>query len=99
MKNFYFLNNYRLIQIWREIFSTEFLNVSLAEQCPMLIGIMRRSARAKDWSLTSEYKVKLLLNGDTLTCTQDNSTRETLLWELINFKEEFDENEQALVSL
>ncbi|CAF3884196.1 unnamed protein product [Rotaria sordida] len=93
------LNKNKLIQIWREVFSTEFLNISLAEQCPMLIGIMRRSARAKDWSLTSEYEVKILLNGDTLTCTQEKLTRETLLGELINLKEEFDENEQILVSL
>ncbi|CAF1061974.1 unnamed protein product [Rotaria sordida] len=90
------LNKNKLIQIWREVFSTEFLNISLAEQCPMLIGIMRRSARAKDWSLTSEYEVKILLNGDTLTCTQEKLTRETLLGELINLKEEFDENEQIL---
>ncbi|CAF3792056.1 unnamed protein product [Rotaria sordida] len=88
----------QLIQIWSEMFSIEFLNVSIAEQCPMLIGIMRRSARTKDWSLTGEYEVKLLLNGDTLTRTQERSTYETLLRELIIFKEEFDDNEQALIS-
>ncbi|CAF4036536.1 unnamed protein product [Rotaria sordida] len=43
-----------------------------------------------------EYEVKLLLNGDTLTRTQERSTYETLLRELIIFKEEFDDNEQAL---
>ncbi|CAF1303550.1 unnamed protein product [Rotaria sordida] len=46
-----------------------------------------------------EYEVKLLLNGDTLTRTQERSTYETLLRELIIFKEEFDDNEQALLSL
>ncbi|CAF1354839.1 unnamed protein product [Rotaria sordida] len=45
-----------------------------------------------------EYEVKLLLNGDTLTRTQERSTYETLLRELIIFKEEFDDNEQALIS-
>jgi len=39
-----------------------------------------------------------LLNGDTLTRTQEKLTCESLLRELINFKEEFDENEQDLVS-
>jgi hypothetical protein len=89
-----------LIQIWREIFFTEFFNVSIAEQCPMLIGIMGRSAEAKDWSLTSgEYEVKILLNSDTLTRTHEKLTCDSLLRELINWKEEFDENEQALVSI
>ncbi|CAF1373870.1 unnamed protein product [Rotaria sordida] len=46
-----------------------------------------------------EYEVKLLFNGDTLTRTQERSTYETLLRELIIFKEEFDDNEQALVGL
>ncbi|CAF3689426.1 unnamed protein product [Rotaria sordida] len=45
-----------------------------------------------------EYEVKLLFNGDTLTRTQERSTYETLLRELIIFKEEFDDNEQALIS-
>ncbi|CAF3056754.1 unnamed protein product [Rotaria sp. Silwood2] len=89
-------NKNKLIQIWREIFSTELLNITCVEKCPNLIGIMRRSARANDWSLTSDYEIKLLLNGDTLTCTQGKLTCETLLCELINLKEEFDENEQAL---
>ncbi len=99
MKKTFIFEINRLIQIWREIFFTEFFNVSIAEQCPMLIGIMRRSAGARDWSLTSyEYEVEILLNGDTLTRTQEKLTCESLLRELINFKEEFDENEQALVS-
>jgi hypothetical protein len=64
----------------------------------MLIGIIRRSAEEKDWVFTSEYKFKTLLERDTLTRTLEKSTRETLLRELIMFKEKCDDNEQTLVS-
>jgi hypothetical protein len=65
----------------------------------MLIGIMRRSPGEKGWAFSSEYAFKILLKSDTLTRTQEKSTRETLLRELIIFKEKCDENEQNLVSL
>jgi hypothetical protein len=88
-----FLN--RVIQVWEEIFFKPLFDCCSIEQCPMLIGITRRSAREKDW--LSEYQFKVLLKGDT-TCIQGKSSRETVLNELVNFKEEFDDNEQILVS-
>jgi hypothetical protein len=81
------------------MFSNQRLNIPSVEECPMLIGIMRRSAGENGWSFTSEYEFKSLLNGDTLLRTQEKSTRKTLLRELIIFKEKCDDNEQALVNL
>jgi len=81
------------------MFSMQHLDLSSVEQCPMLIGIMRRSEGEKGWSITSDYEFKLLLTGDTLTRTSEKLTPETLLSELIIFKKKCDDNEQALVSL
>jgi hypothetical protein len=63
----------------------------------MLIGIMRRSAGEDGWA--SEYEFKILLKCTTITRTREISTHETLLRELIIFKEKYEENEQNLVSL
>ncbi len=87
----YFLN--RLIQIWESMFSIQLLDVLSMKQCPMIIGVMRRSAGEKGWSIISDYQSKLLVNGDKLILT-----REIFLQELITFKEECDDNEQILVS-
>ncbi len=87
-----------MTEVWNELFSNQPLDFFSTVQCPMLIGIMRRSAGEKGWAFTSEYAFKILLKNDTLTRTQEKTTRETLLRELINFKEKCDENEQALVS-
>jgi len=84
----------RLIKIWKEIFSTE---ISI-EQCPMLIGIMRQSATDKTCSSTSKYVFLPLLKGDTLIRTKEKFSTKSVLNELSMFKEECDENEQALVS-
>ncbi|CAF1229144.1 unnamed protein product [Adineta steineri] len=87
-------NKNKLIQMWKKIFSNPLLNIHDTEQCPMLIGIMRRSAKDKYWASKSEYQFKVLLKGDTLMCTQQKSNRERLLNELAIFKEECDRNEQ-----
>jgi hypothetical protein len=63
----------------------------------MLIGIMRRSTGETGWAFPSEYEFQTLLECDTLSRTQEKSTRETLLRELIVFKEKYDDNEQELV--
>jgi hypothetical protein len=88
-----------LTKIWEEMFSTQLFNVISAEQCPMLIIIMRQSAGEQRWLSKSEYDFTSLLKGDTLTDTQEKSTCETLLRELIIFKEKCDDNEQTLVNL
>jgi hypothetical protein len=80
------------------MFSTEFFDAFSTEECPMLIGIMQLFQEENDKFLTTEYQFKSLLKGDTLTRTQNKVTREMLLNELVIFKEECDENEQALVS-
>ena len=84
--------------MWTEIFSVEPADRFQNEQCPMLIGIMRRSADEASWGVSSEYEFQTLLECDTLIRTQEKSTRETLLRELIVFKEKHDENEEDLVN-
>jgi hypothetical protein len=41
------------------------------------------------WSSISEYQFTLLLKGDTLTRTQEKSSRETLQRELVTFKKKY----------
>jgi hypothetical protein len=92
-----FLN--RLIHVWEEIFSIKVLNDLSINQCPMFIGIMRRSSRNKDWSKTSGYEfTSLIKDHDVIKSVDNKPAREILLRELIDFKEKYDENEQALVS-
>jgi hypothetical protein len=80
------------------MFSTKVLNDLSINQCPMFIGIMRRSSRNKDWSKTSEYEFTSLIKDDVLKSADNKPAREILLRELLDFKEKYDENEQALVS-
>ncbi len=87
-----------MIERWQQVFPLEHLEEFLIDECPVLIGITRLFYEEKDGSVLSDYQFKSLLKGDTLTRTQNNVTREILLNELVNFKEECDENEQALVS-
>lgn len=89
----------RLTEIWENLFSTPFDDTFSLQQCPLLIGIMRSSDPEKCWSSISEYEFTLLLKNDTIIRTNAKSTRETLLCELIIFKEKCDENEQILVSI
>jgi len=86
------------MNIWMNL-STQFTADFSERQCPMLIGIMRRSTGEKGWLSTFDYECTLLQQGDTLTRTGVKSSRERLLSELISFKEQCDENEQTLVSL
>jgi hypothetical protein len=80
------------------MFSIKVLNDLSINHCPMFIGIMRRSSRNKHWSKTSEYEFTPLIEDDVLKSADNKSAREILLRELIDFKEKYDENEQALVS-
>jgi len=79
-------------------FSTQFSTDFSVEECPMLIGIMHRSTVDNDWLSSIDYKCTLLQQGDTLSCIELKTNCERLLNELIVFKEQFDENEQNLVS-
>lgn len=54
------------------------------ENCPMLIGVIKRS----------EYQLVPLLKSNTLVRTEEQSSRQAVLTELSMFREEFD----ALVS-
>jgi len=81
------------------MFSTQpFIDFS-TEQCPMLIGIQRLCQKEKDGLFSTKYQFQSLLKGDTLTRTQEKSTRAVLLGELRIFKKECNDNELALVSL
>ena len=80
------------------MFPTKLRNNFCVEQCPMLIGIMRLYVENRKDSLTSEYQFKVLLKSDILIRTREKSSRESVLNELSIFKQECNENEQALVS-
>ena len=73
----YFLN--RLLEVWREMFLDQYLDISSVEQCPMLIGVMRRSAGETGWSFPSDYQFTVLLKNDTVLRTGEKPTREMLL--------------------
>jgi hypothetical protein len=88
-----------LVEIWEELFSTRFDDNFSIEQCPMLIGITRSTDAEKCWSSISEYEFTTLLKSDTITSTNEKVTRETLVRELIIFKEKCDKNEKVLVSV
>ena len=64
----------------------------------MFIGSMRLVVERQYDSFISEYQVKILLEDDTLMPTLEKSSRENVLYELVIFKEEFDDNERTLVS-
>jgi len=87
-----------LIKLWQEVFPLEKVEEFSIAGCPALIGITRLSYEEKNGPVSFDYQFISLLKGDTLTRTQNNVTREMLLNELVNFKEEYDENQQALVS-
>jgi len=80
------------------MFSTQFFDDVSTDEYPLLIGITRLFQEDNDGVLTSEYQFKLLLKDHKLTRNQENVTNKILLNELVIFKEEFNENEQALVS-
>ncbi|CAF1376189.1 unnamed protein product [Adineta ricciae] len=88
------LNRNKFSQIWLELFSSTPLDGYFVDKFPMLIGIMRENPRLQRWSSLSEYEFKTLSTRDTLTRISCQLTRETLLQELIIFKEEFDEREK-----
>jgi hypothetical protein len=84
--------------IWEQTFSFPLLNEFAAEKCPMLLGITRRSPGRKRWMPAVEYQFMSLLKGDTLIRTQEKATLDTLLPELMSFKEQCDAIELALAS-
>ncbi|CAF1375738.1 unnamed protein product [Adineta ricciae] len=91
-------NRNKFSQIWLKLFSSTPLDGYFADKFPMLIGIMRESPRLHRWSSLSEYEFKTLSTSDTLTRISCQLSRETLLQELIVFKEECDEREKRLSS-
>ena len=64
----------------------------------MLIGIMRRSIKQNKSLPISEYEYFPLLKDDTLIKTKQKFSLEAILNELSIFKEDCDDNEQALVN-
>lgn len=67
-------------------------------QCPMLIGIMRRSNNESSWIFPFDYEYQVLVERENICRTDENLTQETLLRELIVFKEKYVDNEKNLVS-
>ena len=92
--NFYF----RLMKIWREIFSTEFFDDFPVEESPILIGIIRLFDDKTNELSTLKYQFKSLIKFDTIQRTQQRVTRELILDELCHFKLQCDENEKTSVS-
>lgn len=54
------------------------------EQCPMLIGIMRRSSEEKGWSLVSDYQFTSLLKGETIPVNIISLTLQSIEYQ-VNF--------------
>lgn len=63
----------------------------------MLIGITRRLPGRKQWMETVEYQFTSLLKGNTMIRSQEHSTQDTVICELMSFKEECVAIELALV--
>jgi hypothetical protein len=92
-----FLN--RLTKKWEDIFSQEdFIDFS-SKQYPMLIGITRQPSGRDDPFIEPSYKFEVLLSGHDLVRTSELLNLEGLLYQLIIFKKEFDENEENFVSV
>ena len=81
--------------MWEEMFCNQLSKQFSTEECPMLIGIMRRSAKDTNWPWKSKYQFRSLLKGNTLIRTQVESSLERLLNELAIFKEQCDDNEDS----
>ena len=64
----------------------------------MLIGIMRRSKAESSWIYPLDYDFQVLFKAGQIVRTEENVTQETVLRELIVFKEKYEENEKDLVS-
>ncbi len=69
------------------------------EECPMLIGILRRPSQEDDPFVEPSYEFEILLMGDRLVRSSEQLNLESLFDQLIVFKEEFDENEENYVSI
>jgi hypothetical protein len=81
------------------MFSDEFVINFSMEECPMLIGILRRPSQEDDPFVEPSYEFEILLMGDRLVRSSEQLNLESLFDQLIVFKEEFDENEENYVSI
>lgn len=69
------------------------------DQCPLLIGIMRRSTTESSWVFPSDYEFRVILENDRISRTGEAVTCTTVLQELLDFKESYEKNEKDLVSI
>jgi len=81
------------------MFSDEFVINFSMEECPMLIGILRRPSQEDEPFVEPSYEFEILLMGDRLVRSSEQLNLESLFDQLIVFKEEFDENEENYVSI
>ena len=89
----------RFKQKWIALFQAESAEMFVDNQCPILIGIMRRSTAESSWIFPSDYEFQVILKNDQITRTGECVTRATVLQELIDFKENYEKNEKDLVSI
>ncbi|CAF1343882.1 unnamed protein product [Adineta ricciae] len=89
-------NRKKLVQVWKEIFSTELLPDFSMERCPMFIGIKRRLASNQHWYRESQYVFEEMIEHDIVIRTDYTVLRGILYRKLFDFKDEFDKNEQDL---
>ncbi|UJR11607.1 hypothetical protein I4U23_015789 [Adineta vaga] len=89
-------NRQRLSAIWKEIFVCPLLNDFPVDKCPMLFGITRRFPGKHRWLPTAKYQFTSLVKGDRVIRTQEITTRDTLISELITFKEDCDRIEALI---
>ncbi|CAF3501203.1 unnamed protein product [Rotaria sp. Silwood1] len=90
------LDIHTLANIWKETFSTQFIDKFFIEKCPLLIGIMRLFEYERDELTASEYQFETFVKGNTLVRTKMTVNCDNLCNELNIFKEKCDKNEQNL---
>ena len=87
----------RLMQYCQEYFSERSVIDLIMDGYPMLIGLVKSFTMSNDSSV--EYLPEIILIDDVLVRTSEEYELELLLYQLIRFKEEFDENDRYFVRL
>ncbi|CAF4421473.1 unnamed protein product, partial [Rotaria sp. Silwood2] len=87
---------YMLANIWKEMFSTQFIDKFSVKKCPLVIGIRRQFEYERDGLTISEYQFETFVKSNTLSRSEINANHKILSNELVIFKEKCDENEQNL---
>lgn len=83
--------------MWKEFFFEQLPIDLQASRCPVLIGVMKSLTMGTE--LLWKYVPEVLLIDGVLPRTNEGLGLECLLWNLIVFKQDFDENHRYPVNL